>query len=253
MSVMLREPVTDGPLLRPPLRAAFPRAAVLVAAFFGVHAAIRFGGLVNPGWIPLSMVLVWPLPWLLSPRAGRRALGFRAPDRFAWFLLATAAALAALAVCALLAWGWFGPGEANWFTAHARTLREALERAPTGASPAARFWMVTAPAMIFSPLAEEFLYRGYMLTSFTQAWGERAGMLLQAAAFGLVHLAHYGLVPLQPALIVLWVPSMFGVALVLGWIVRRCGSLWPAVVAHAVFNLGMNAVVFAALPASVGI
>lgn len=116
-----------------------------------------------------------------------------------------------------------------------------------------RFGMVTGPAMLFSPFAEEFLFRGFLQTSVSMRWGSRVALVLQAMAFGLIHLAHYGLFPFQPSLIAVWVPSMFGVALVLGWIVQRSGSVWPAVVAHSFFNLGLNGLVFVLLPDLVGV
>jgi membrane protease YdiL (CAAX protease family) len=241
------------PLFRPWVRRLVPAAWVVASFLFLVHAAIRFGGLGSPLFIPLSLAILLPLPWLLSPRPARREMGFRAPERAAWFAFGPLAALGALGVCAALAWAAFGAGDANWFMQHALALRGSLDRLPPGASVSARFWMVTIPAMIFSPFAEEFLFRGYLMRSFSERWSPTAGMLLQATAFALVHLAHYGLVPFQPALIAVWVPSMFGVALVLGWIVRRSGSVWPAVVAHVVFNLGMNAAVFALLPGAAGV
>ena len=61
-------------------------------------------------------------------------------------------------------------------------------------------------------------------------------MIVQAALFAIVHLAHYGLVPWQPTLILYWVPSMFVAGLVFGWVRWQSGSLWPAVLAHSVFQ-----------------
>ncbi len=203
---------------------------------------------MNSQYIALSMLIIWPLPWLLSTRAARQAMGFSSPDEKRWFLLGPLLAVVALGFCVGLAWGIYGNGSANWFSQHALAMQETLRRVPAGVSIMARFWIVTLPALIFSPLAEEFLYRGFIMTSFTQKWGSRTGMGLQALAFALVHLAHYGLNPLQPALIGVWIPSMFVVALVFGWIVKKSGSLWIAVLSHSVFNFGMNAVVFVLFP-----
>jgi membrane protease YdiL (CAAX protease family) len=220
----------------------------LVAGVFGVHVLIRFGGLWNPLWIPVSMMLMWPLPWLLSPRPARRLLGFRAPRAVGWFAWGALGAIGALGVCAAAAWVAFGAGESNWFVHHARALQEPLSRVPEGMSLLGRFAVVTGPALLFSPLGEEILFRGYLRSVLAARWGEVAAQWGQAIAFGLVHLAHYGMMPLQPVLIALWVPSMVGVGLVFGWVVRRSGSVWCAVAAHAVFNLALNAMVFWALP-----
>ena len=230
-----------------------PAAWILVAGLFVVHALLRFGGLWNPLYIPLSMILIWPLPWLLASPAGRRRMGFRMPKSGRWFVLGPTVALGVLALCAAIAWGFFGSGTANWFVHHARTLQVPLDRLPPGTSVLTQFGVVTLPALLFSPLAEEFLYRGVILTSVSARWGTRVGMGVQAAAFALVHLAHYGLAPVQPLLIAVWVPSMALAALAFGWIVQKSGSVWCAVGAHAAFNAGMNGLVFVLLPGHVGL
>ncbi len=225
---------------------------VLVAAVFGVHAAIRFGGLWNFQFIALSMVVVWPLPWLLCAREGRADIGLRAPVSWWWMLSGPAASLAVLGIGAATAWALFGSGSDNWFAHHAAELGRIAGGVPPGLTPSALFWSLTVPAMIFSPLGEEFLYRGFLLRVGAARWGDRAGNLVQAAAFAIVHLAHYGLLPFQPAVVGLFLPTNFVVALVLAWMVRRSGSLWVAVVAHSVYNLGLNAVVFRVVPELVG-
>ena len=199
------------------------------------------------------MVIIWPIPWLLSPKHARYDMGFKKPVSAWWFLSGPAAALCALAVCAAVAWLSFGSGSENWFVQHAKVLNEASAQVPSTASPITRFWMVTIPAMLFSPFAEEFLYRGFMLSSFSIKWGARAAMVIQASAFSVVHLAHYGLSPIEPGLIAIWLPSMFLVAIVFGWIVQKSGSIWVAVLSHSVFNAGMNALVFLAFPEIAGI
>lgn len=232
-----------------------PRTApwIVTTALFVIHAAIRFGGLQDPSLIPISMMMIWPIPWILSAREGRSAIGLRRPDHLIWFVFGSLAAAVTLVLCALAAWAAFGTGGANWFVHHALMLRDILLEVPADMSIAVQYLIVTGPALIFSPLAEEFLFRGYLMESYSRRWGPRSGMIVQAGAFTLVHLAHYGLNPFNPMLLAVWLPSMFLAAVVLGWIVRRSGSLWPAIVAHAVFNAAMNAVVFWRLPGMLGL
>ena len=239
-------------MFRPTVR-RFASPLVIVAAVFGVHAAIRFGGLWNFQLIALSMVVVWPLPWLLCGREGRTEIGLRAPVSRWWMLSGPAASLAVLGIGAATAWALFGSGPDNWFTHHAAELGRIAEGVPPGLSAPGLFWSLTVPPMIFSPLGEEFLYRGFLLRVGSARWGDRGGNVMQAAAFAIVHLAHYGLLPVQPALIALYLPTNFAVALVLAWMARRSGSLWVAVVAHSAYNLGLNALVFHLLPALVGV
>ena len=203
--------------------------------------------------IALSMVIVWPLPWLRCTRQGRREIGFRAPVSWWWMLSGPAIGLAVLCIGAATAWGLFGSGSDNWFTHHATELRRIGTGVPSEVSAPALFWILTVPAMIFSPLGEEFLYRGFILRVGSTLWGDRAGTVGQAAVFAFVHLAHYGLQPVQPAVIGLFLPTNFLVALALAWMVRRSGSLWVAVAAHSVYNPGLNGLVFWRLPELVGI
>lgn len=222
----------------------------IATILFLLHAVLRFGGLSDPRLYPLSMAIIWPLPWLLASRQGRRRMGLRAPVAGRWYWIGPVVAVGLLAACAACAWLVHGAADGNWFVQHALAMREALDRAPAAASTVTLFAIVTLPAMIFSPLGEEFLYRGFLLTAFTDRWGARTALHVQAGAFALAHLAHYGLAPLQPGLLVVWLPSMYFAALAFGWLVRSGRSLWPAVLGHAVFNLGMNAIVFLALPSA---
>lgn len=239
-------------MFRPIVRRTASPLAV-VAAVFGVHALIRFGGLWNFQMIALSMVVVWPLPWLLCAREGRTEIGLRAPVSWWWVVSGPAVGLAVLGIGAAVAWALFGSGPDNWFTHHATELGRIAADVPPGLSAPALFGALTVPAMIFSPLGEEFLYRGFILRVGSTLWGDRAGTVGQAAAFAFVHLAHYGLQPVQPAVIGLFLPTNFLVALALAWMVRRNRSLWVAVAAHSVYNPGLNGLVFWLLPELVGI
>lgn len=226
----------------------FPKTWILSIVLYGIHALIRFGGLWNPLLIPLSMIIIWPLPWILSDQEGRRKIGFRPPKSRDWLIYGPVLSIFALVFCVILAWGVFSTSQNNWLVQHALMLKESLASIPEGASLQTKFWIVTIPAMIFSPLGEEFLYRGFILKSVEAEWNYKTAMIVQASVFALAHLAHYGLLPFQPLLILIWLPSMFLTALVLGWIVKKSGSIWIGVLSHMFFNFGMNAVVFLMLP-----
>ncbi len=240
-------------LFRPVLRKVLPIAWLMITGIFLIHACIRFGGIWNALFIPISMVIIWPIPWLLSNRQARYSIGFKAPISQSWFLLGPLYTLAALAVCTGIVWLFFGNNDNNWMVRHALYLNEALSQVPSNTSVLISFAIVTLPALIFSPFAEEFLFRGYMISGFSQKWGIRIALFIQAFAFALVHLSHYGLTPFQPFLIAIWFPSTFFVALILGWIVLKSGSIWIAVLSHGFFNLGMNGLVFLLLPEIVGV
>lgn len=231
-------------LFRPGVSKLFSTPWVLMGILFVVHAAVRFGGLWNPILIPISLVMLWPLPWLLADPEGRIAMGFQKAYSLHWYLTAPLIVLVLLGLLTAVAWFLFGNSDSNWLVQHANYLEESLSPLPNNTDMVTRFAVATLPAMLFSPLGEEFFYRGIMLSGLTKRWGLATAMVLQAAAFALVHLSHYGLKPFQPQLILLFITSMFVVALLFGWIRYRSGSVWVAVVSHAIFNLGMNGIAF---------
>ena len=180
-------------------------------------------------------------------------MGFKSPMNKNWYFWGPLSALCALAICTVIVWIIFGNDINNWMVQHALYLNKSLSQAPSDASILTLFILATIPALIFSPFAEEFLYRGYMITGFSRVWDVKTAVFIQATAFSLVHLAHYGLNPFQPLLIAIWFPSMFFVSVVLGWIVLKSGSIWVAVLSHGFFNLGMNGLVFLLLPEVIGV
>ena len=217
------------------------------------RAKIRIGGIWSTLFIPLSMIIIWPIPWLFSTKEARNGMGFKAPKSKNWFLLGPLYALVALVISTSIVWVIFGNNVNTWMVQHALYLNEALSQAPSNASMSTRFALITIPALMFSPFAEEFLFRGYMISGFIKIWGIRNAICIQAFAFALAHLAHYGLNPFQPLLIAIWFPSMFFVSVVLGWIVLKSGSIWVAVLSHGLINIGMNGLVFLLLPEVIGV
>jgi membrane protease YdiL (CAAX protease family) len=107
--------------------------------------------------------------------------------------------------------------------------------------------------MLFSPIGEEFLYRGIAHESFAAQLGGRPAALIDAGAFALTHLAHFGVVfvagawAFLPLPALFWVTAMFVASLAFYRFRKLTGSLSGAVAAHAGFNLGMNWVIFYAI------
>jgi sodium transport system permease protein len=76
-------------------------------------------------------------------------------------------------------------------------------------------------------ICEEALFRGALLRGFEARLGRVTTVVLTAVLFGLFHLSVYRLVP----------ATLLGVAL--GVVALRCGSLWPAILFHAVNNTAL--------------
>lgn len=159
------------------------------------------------------------------------------------------AALASL--FALLGTAQFGAGPDHWFVSIADYYRRQLD---TRGLDLLRLHLVfTLPALLFSPVAEELFFRGYLQAAFETRWSVRTSTAFEAALFALIHLFHHGLwldagqLAWRGTSGALWLLLMFSTAWVLAALRRASGSLWPAVVAHAAFNATMNLWIFSAL------
>lgn len=85
---------------------------------------------------------------------------------------------------------------------------------------------VAANALVIvlaAPLVEELFYRGVGVRVL-QVFGTLVAILVTGVAFGLAHGLLIGLIPL----------TLFGVGL--AWVRLRAASVWPCVIAHALYN-----------------
>jgi membrane protease YdiL (CAAX protease family) len=92
------------------------------------------------------------------------------------------------------------------------------------ADDAASWVRVVLAVAVVIPVGEELFFRGLLLRGFLLRYGPGPALVLTAALFALVHLNPWGLV------------SIFLVGILLGWLVLRTGSLWPACLAHGLYN-----------------
>ncbi|HET9851780.1 MAG TPA: type II CAAX endopeptidase family protein [Candidatus Limnocylindrales bacterium] len=121
---------------------------------------------------------------------------------------------------------------------------------PTGTAAGLLAHLV-AGALI-APMAEELLFRGFVLTAWQRTVGTRAAILRSSIVFVLAHVLLVGGDRFEDALKLAFVAGVvrIPVALALGWLFVRTGSLWASIGLHAAFNgilitlaeLGANAV-----------
>lgn len=100
---------------------------------------------------------------------------------------------------------------------------EQIALALSGLTPS-RVPLALASIALLPGAAEEMFFRGLMQTGLAARWGRWPGIVLTAAAFGLMHLD-----PLQGSLAAL-------AGLFLGWVSERFESIRPAMAAHAANN-----------------
>ncbi|WP_217428458.1 CPBP family intramembrane glutamic endopeptidase [Microlunatus speluncae] len=79
---------------------------------------------------------------------------------------------------------------------------------------------------VLTPIGEEFLFRGVIANALLR-YGPVIGVLASAVIFALCHGTNLAL------------PTALVVGIIAAEIMRRSGSIWPAVVVHAVNNLGL--------------
>jgi len=232
----------------------FGQAWVLNLVLFVLLGAWRAYGILGPETesvrqlILLGFLLMWFLPFIFFSKSGRQTMGFKKVERPIWLLwgplLGATASLVAFAVGFLL----YGRNENNWFITISEQylIGDLISQLPMPVLIA----MFTIPAMTFSPIGEEFFFRGMIHESVRAHWSERVAILVNALAFGGVHLLHYGITRDASGWHFLLVPGSLWMLLMMGtsWLFtlcrRRSGSIWPAVVAHSVFNLVMNLTIF---------
>ena len=241
--------------LRRGWRAAFGDALVLGLAATAVWAALRGVALLGPRaaapLLPLGFVLMALLPLLALPRAAWARIGWQRAHHGGWYAVALATGVALASAVALLGNALFGAGPDHWFASIAAYYRRQLDS--TGFDLLRLHLSFTLPALLFSPVAEELFFRGYLQAAFETRWSVRTSTVFEAALFALIHLFHHGLwidaghLALRSVSGAVWVVLMFATALALAALRRASGSLGPAIVAHAAFNAAMNGWIFSTL------
>jgi membrane protease YdiL (CAAX protease family) len=86
---------------------------------------------------------------------------------------------------------------------------------------------------LVAPFGEEIAFRAVVFSSLRESWGMLAALLVSGALFGIVHLIPLEAVPL----------AVIGIAL--AGVFTRTRSLWPSILAHAVYNIVVLTIAFA--------
>jgi membrane protease YdiL (CAAX protease family) len=87
-----------------------------------------------------------------------------------------------------------------------------------------------------SAFAEEALFRGLVLTELSERWGFWRANAVTAAIFVSMHWPHRIWRDGFGAGVLADTPPLFLIALALGFVTWRTGSIWPSVVFHAANN-----------------
>ncbi len=83
---------------------------------------------------------------------------------------------------------------------------------------------VAITAVVVAPLAEETFFRGFLFAGISKRWGYSWGVIVSGAVFAVAHFGSGGLVPI------------FILGMLLAWLYKRTGSVWPCILAHFAYN-----------------
>jgi membrane protease YdiL (CAAX protease family) len=193
--------------------ASFKRAAPVELARIFLHEPFAYLGTLLLTQLVLGAFILALSGF--SPEPWRQRLRWR-PATIGWAGLALAAVaflgLSNISDCVIGLLGWQDKGTLGTLNAIFR-----------GASPGARLFAVGVVGLV-APVVEELFFRGYIQTRLVRRWGRWAGICVTSLLFGLSHLD-----PLQSTCAVT-------IALFLGWIVERTGSVWPTILLHCLNN-----------------
>ncbi len=228
-----------------------PGFALLLILLFGIPRFILVLGVGSGGgyrWVSILFVLMILFPFVMMDREQRKLSGIRKFQNRSWLFYSLVLGLS----LAFITWGlgqWlYGNSDNNWFFYISQTYN-----LPPNLETAGRlqfFLIYSLIGISFSPLGEEFLYRGVIHQGFVKKFGETRASMYDSLAFALTHLAHFGIIwtgsgwefRFLPALA--WFMMMYTSARIFFLSRVYTGSIWGAVIAHAGFNLGMTFCIF---------
>ena len=184
-------------------------------------------------------------PFILLTKEGRKEIGIRSPKKWYWLVISLVLggtiSIAAYWLGSLL----YGNTITNWFVYIGSSYPVDL---PSLSSSDKQIYFIIYCVIgsFFSPFGEELLYRGLIHRSLTQKFSEQTSGMMDSLAFGLTHLAHFGIVytldrwTFLPIPAVLWVFIIFSTGMLFNWCKSKSESIWGAVAAHIGFNLVMT-------------
>lgn len=215
-------------------KASYTAGVLMVLGY--VAAMIALGGLGAEGDQPAALIALQLIPFVIIGLAigrlintpdglGKIGLKPENPGRdAAWSLAAGVIALGlvgsvGIALNYLFIWLDDPPPE---------VVHQTLENLRSNYSPDLLIQVIIS-AVVLAPLFEEIIFRGVLQTGLLNLLGRHrwAAILLTSFVFSITHwwaVSYHGLIPL------------FVVGLVFGYIYERTGSLFAAILTHALFN-----------------
>jgi len=97
-------------------------------------------------------------------------------------------------------------------------------------------WLTKLAQVFFSPISEEIMFRGFVLSQLSSRMEFWKANALQAVFFTAMHWPNWiELNGLHPVILAMSV-SILVIGLLLGWLLQRTNSIWPPVAVHIINN-----------------
>lgn len=202
----------------------------------------------NYSFIGMIMFISAIVPFIFMNKHGQKQIGISKTNKIKSLVYALIAGLVFSYLLYFIGKYLYGNTYENWYEYIGKSY--IIPDKITGQEKRIMFAFMAVTGMTFSPIGEEFFFRGIVHYSFANSLGIKNASIIDSLAFSLTHISHFGLVfvnnnwnfYLLPALI--WVLSMFLVSLIFFKMKRITGSIWGAVICHSGFNLGMIYCIF---------
>lgn len=213
-------------------------AAVVFVRFIAFHSSYALQEVYF-----LQTLALWALPFVVLTAEGRRQIGITAKVSFT--ALGASALAGAVFGVFFFALGMtiYGNTPDNWCISVRNYLH--LDEMRGLMSPGTLFALYSIPAIFLNPIGEEIFFRGFVQETFARRFRPIAGLVVNATLFGAMYLYLHGIWRSQTGFHLRFESAGLAVLLMtcggaLFTVCRMLGkSLWPALAAHAAFNLAM--------------
>lgn len=202
----------------------------------------------NYGSIGLIMAISAIAPFIFLNKNGRQQIGLSKPKKYKWLLIALVVGLIASFLLHFLGHFLYGNSYENWYEYIEKSYKIPVEISSEDRK--IRFFIMAFVGMTFSPIGEELFFRGIVHSSFAKSIGAQKASIVDASAFALTHISHFGLVFVNDSWdffvvpTIIWVLSMFLMSILFYTFKKSSGSILGAMICHSAFNLGMTYSIF---------
>ncbi|WP_318271377.1 CPBP family intramembrane glutamic endopeptidase [Sphingobacterium cellulitidis] len=194
------------------------------------------------------MIISAVIPFIFLNKDGLRSIGLRKSNSTLSLLLSFGLGLLYAFILFGIGYMLYGTTIENWYIYIGKSYN--IPDGITSADKLIMFLIMSVTGMIFSPIGEEFYFRGIVHECFKNSLGENKASKVDSLAFSLTHIAHFGVIFINNQMKIIWIPmilwivSMYFASRLFFYCKEKSNSIWGAVLCHSGFNLMMIYCIF---------